>query len=101
MLRDIAADLRTLAHRHAAVPMLSRTHGQAATPTTLGKEMANFHARVERQIAAIAHVPIKGKVNGAVGNYNAHVVACPAVEFSGRVVVEADQTALKQRSGQR
>ncbi len=86
MLRDIAADLRTLAHRHAAVPMLSRTHGQAATPTTLGKEMANFHARVERQIAAIAHVPIKGKVNGAVGNYNAHVVACPGVDWEKMAV---------------
>ncbi len=81
MLRDIAADLRALAHLHAAVPMLSRTHGQAATPTTLGKEMANFHTRVERQIAAIAHVPVKGKINGAVGNYNAHVVACPDVDW--------------------
>jgi len=81
MLRDIAADLRVLAHLHAAVPMLSRTHGQAATPTTLGKEMANFYARIERQIVAIEHVPIKGKVNGAVGNYNAHVVACPDVDW--------------------
>jgi adenylosuccinate lyase len=63
--------------------MLSRTHGQAATPTTLGKEMANFYARVERQIAAIEHVPIKGKINGAVGNYNAHVVACPGVNWEG------------------
>jgi len=81
MLRDISADLRALAHRHAALPMLSRTHGQAATPTTLGKEMANFCARIERQIVAIEHVPIKGKINGAVGNYNAHVVACPDVDW--------------------
>ncbi len=80
-LRGVAGDLRQLAHAHAAVPMLSRTHGQAATPTTLGKEMANFYARVERQIAAIEHVPIKGKINGAVGNYNAHVVACPGVNW--------------------
>jgi adenylosuccinate lyase len=80
-LRSVADDLRQLAHAHAAVPMLSRTHGQAATPTTLGKEMANFYARVERQIAAIEHVPIKGKINGAVGNYNAHVVACPDVNW--------------------
>ncbi len=80
-LEDIAAALRTLAHAHADVAMLGRTHGQAATPTTLGKEMANVFARVERQIAAIAHVPIKGKMNGAVGNYNAHVVAYPDVDW--------------------
>ena len=81
MLRDIAADLRRFAHTHAAVPMLARTHGQAATPTTLGKEFANVYARVERQIAAFERVPIKGKINGAVGNYNAHVVAYPDVDW--------------------
>jgi len=80
-LRDIAAALRSLAHAHAALPMLSRTHGQPATPTTLGKEMANVYARLERQIAAIERVPLKGKANGAVGNYNAHVVAYPGVEW--------------------
>ena len=80
-LRDIAGVLRSLAHDHAAVPMLSRTHGQPATPTTLGKEMANVYARLERQIAAIERVPLKGKANGAVGNYNAHVVAYPDVEW--------------------
>jgi adenylosuccinate lyase len=80
-LRDVAADLRGLAHAHAAVPMLSRTHGQAATPTTLGKEMANVYARIERQIAAIERVPLKGKINGAVGNYNAHRVAYPEVDW--------------------
>ena len=80
-LRAIAADLRGLAHAHAAVPMLARTHGQAATPTTLGKEFANVYARLERQIAAIERVPLKGKINGAVGNYNAHVVACPDVDW--------------------
>ena len=61
--------------------MLSRTHGQPATPTTLGKEMANVYARLERQIAAIERVPLKGKANGAVGNYNAHVVAYPEVDW--------------------
>ena len=81
MLRDIAAALRTLAHAHAAIPMLSRTHGQPATPTTLGKEMANVYARLERQIAGIERVPLKGKANGAVGNYNAHVVAYPDVDW--------------------
>src|SRR6185436_401738 len=80
-LRDVAAALRSLAHAHAALPMLSRTHGQPATPTTLGKEMANVYARLERQIAAIERVPLKGKANGAVGNYNAHVAAYPDVDW--------------------
>jgi adenylosuccinate lyase len=61
--------------------MLARTHGQAATPTTLGKEMANFCARLAREIAAFARVPVKGKMNGAVGNYNAHVAAYPDVAW--------------------
>ena len=89
-LRAIVDDLRTLAHAHADVAMLSRTHGQAATPTTLGKEIANVVARLERQVTSLAHVPIKGKLNGAVGNYNAHVAAYPDVDWerlAARVVV--------------
>jgi adenylosuccinate lyase len=81
VLRDVAAALRMLAHANATVPMLSRTHGQAATPTTLGKEIANVYARIERQIVAIERVPIKGKANGAVGNYNAHLAAYPDVDW--------------------
>ena len=81
LLHAIAADLRALAHANASVSMLSRTHGQPATPTTLGKELANVCARLERQITAFARLPIKGKINGAVGNYNAHVVAYPNVEW--------------------
>src|SRR5436305_5769091 len=69
--------LRGLAKRHAAVPMLARTHGQAATPTTLGKEMANFAHRLARARDRIAAVSVFGKLNGAVGNYNAHNVAYP------------------------
>jgi adenylosuccinate lyase len=80
-LRAIASALRALAHAHAARPMLARTHGQPATPTTLGKEMANVYARLERAIASIEHVPIKGKMNGAVGNYNAHVAAYRDVDW--------------------
>jgi adenylosuccinate lyase len=80
-LESIAAELRALAHRHAALPMLARTHGQPATPTTLGKELANLCARLERQIAGFAKVPIKGKMNGAVGNYNAHLIAYPGVAW--------------------
>jgi adenylosuccinate lyase len=61
--------------------MLARTHGQPATPTTLGKEIANVVARIERQTAALTRLPIKGKINGAVGNYNAHTVAYPDVDW--------------------
>jgi adenylosuccinate lyase len=80
-LHDVAADLRALAHRYADVPMLARTHGQPATPTTLGKEMANVCARIERAVTTLAQVVVKGKINGAVGNYNAHVVAYPDVDW--------------------
>ncbi len=80
-LRAIAADLRQLAHANADVAMLARTHGQPATPTTLGKEIANVVARLDRAIAAFAHVVVKGKLNGAVGNYNAHVAAYPDVDW--------------------
>jgi adenylosuccinate lyase len=73
--------LRTLARRHAALPMLSRTHGQAATPTTLGKEIANFVQRLRRAHERIRAVAILGKMNGAVGNYNAHRVAYPNVNW--------------------
>ena len=71
-----------LAHRYAAQPMLSRTHGQPATPTTLGKELANFVHRMKRQRANLAAVPIQGKFNGAVGNYNAHLVAVPEADWA-------------------
>ncbi|HEY6939971.1 adenylosuccinate lyase [Dokdonella sp.] len=80
-LDAVAAKLRALAHEHAALPMLSRTHGQTASPTTLGKEIANVLARVERQRRQIAAVELTGKINGAVGNYNAHVVAYPEVDW--------------------
>ena len=81
LLEAIASDLRALAHAHAEVPMLARTHGQPATPTTLGKEFANVFARLERQIASFARMPVKGKLNGAVGNYNAHVIAYPDIDW--------------------
>ncbi|MBA3024544.1 MAG: adenylosuccinate lyase, partial [Sideroxydans sp.] len=65
----------------ADVPMLSRTHGQPASPTTLGKELANVVYRLERQIAQVAAVPLLGKINGAVGNYNAHLSAYPDIDW--------------------
>ena len=80
-LDGIVATLRTLAQEQAARPMLSRTHGQTASPTTLGKEMANVVARLERQRRQIAAVELTGKINGAVGNYNAHVVSYPGVDW--------------------
>lgn len=73
--------IRKLAHRYADQPMLSRTHGQPATPTTLGKEMANFVARLNRQTKQLAAAPLLGKMNGAVGNFNAHLVAYPNVNW--------------------
>lgn len=87
----LIATMRALAGRHAALPMLSRTHGQTASPTTLGKEVANVAARLERSRARIAAVPMLAKMNGAVGNYNAHVSAYPEVDweaFARRVVTE-------------
>ena len=75
------ATLRALAHAQAVQPMLSRTHGQTASPTTLGKEIANVVARLERQRRQIAQVELTGKINGAVGNYNAHLVAYPDVDW--------------------
>jgi adenylosuccinate lyase len=77
----LVGDLRILAHDHAALPMLARTHGQAATPTTLGKEMANVVSRLERAGALFAEVELPGKINGAVGNYNAHLAAYPAIDW--------------------
>jgi len=73
--------LRALAHEHAAQPMLSRTHGQAASPTTVGKEFANVCARLMRQRTQLAAVPLLGKINGAVGNYNAHLAAYPELDW--------------------
>lgn len=71
-----------LAHEHAAQPMLSRTHGQPASPTTVGKEMANVAARLRRQQKQMLSVPLLGKINGAVGNYNAHLCAYPEKDWS-------------------
>ena len=89
-LRKIHDALTELALANAAVPMLSRTHGQPASPTTLGKEIANIAKRLERAIAAIAAVPLLGKMNGAVGNYNAHLSAYPDFDWErfSREVVE-------------
>lgn len=77
----LVATLRQMAHDLAGQPMLSRTHGQTASPTTVGKEIANVVARIARQRTQIAAVELLGKINGAVGNYNAHVIAYPEVDW--------------------
>ena len=80
-LAEIAAKLRQMAHSLAAQPMMSRTHGQPATPTTLGKEIANVLARLQRQTAQLEKQEFLGKINGAVGNYNAHLSAYPNMDW--------------------
>jgi len=88
-LDAVITRLRELAHQYAAVPMLSRTHGQTASPTTVGKEFANVAARLLAARAAIADVKLLAKMNGAVGNYNAHLSAWPDFDwesFSRRVI---------------
>ncbi len=90
-LDQVVDKLHALAHELADAPMLARTHGQAATPTTLGKEMANVVHRLRRARARIAGVSLTGKINGAVGNYNAHLAAYPTFDWEGfaRKFVEA------------
>ncbi len=92
LMRQVAESIRTLAVQFADVPMLSRTHGQPASPTTMGKELANVVYRLERQIAQVAAVPLLGKINGAVGNYNAHLSAYPEIDWeaNAREFIEGD-----------
>lgn len=80
-LDQVIATLRALAHEHAGLSLLSRTHGQTASPSTMGKEIANVVARLERQRRQLVAIEIPGKINGAVGNYNAHVISYPGVDW--------------------
>ncbi|MGB9092533.1 MAG: adenylosuccinate lyase [Gallionella sp.] len=82
-LNVLIARLKSIAHQHAELPMLCRTHGQTATPSTLGKEMANVVYRLQRAERRVADIAILGKINGAVGNYNAHLAAYPDVDWAG------------------
>jgi adenylosuccinate lyase len=93
----IIARLREMAHQHAAVPMLSRTHGQTASPTTVGKELANVVVRLAAARERIAAVKLMGKMNGAVGNYNAHLSAWPDFDweaFSQNVIETPEPLGL-------
>lgn len=80
-MKEVLEQIKQLAHTHQDQPMLSRTHGQTASPSTMGKEMANVAARLERQIKQIEAVELLGKINGAVGNYNAHISAYPEIDW--------------------
>jgi adenylosuccinate lyase len=92
-LDALIVKMRAMAHTHAAVPMLSRTHGQTASPTTVGKEIANVVVRLVAARERIASVKLMAKMNGAVGNYNAHLAAWPDFDWEGfsRKVVEAQE----------
>ncbi|SUD91069.1 adenylosuccinate lyase [Psychrobacter phenylpyruvicus] len=93
-LQEVTDSIVALAKEHAKQPMLSRTHGQTASPTTLGKEMANVAYRLARQIKQINEVELLGKINGAVGNYNAHLSAYPEVDWTAHA-----QSFITQRLG--
>jgi adenylosuccinate lyase len=93
-LQAVIAKLTQLAHAHADIAMMSRTHGQPASPSTLGKEMANVVARLRRAEQRIASVEILGKMNGAVGNYNAHLSAYPDFDWQA-----FSRTVIEQRLG--
>ena len=80
-MRAIIGGIEAIAREHATLPMLSRTHGQTASPTTLGKEMANVAVRLKRQLDAVESIEPLGKFNGAVGNFNAHMSAYPSLDW--------------------
>ena len=82
VIEQITAAIAQMSRDFATTPMLSRTHGQTASPTTVGKEMANVAARLNRQIEQIRSIPLLGKINGAVGNYNAHLSAYPQLDWA-------------------
>lgn len=91
-LNEIAAKLQQMAHELAEVPMMSRTHGQPATPTTLGKEVANVLQRLRRQIKQLEAQEFLGKINGAVGNYNAHMTAYPNMDWEAHCRTFVEQS---------
>ncbi|GAB2794871.1 adenylosuccinate lyase [Halomonas shantousis] len=93
-MRDIVAAVEALAHQHAEQPMLSRTHGQTASPTTLGKEMANVAYRLRRQLKQIESAELLGKINGAVGNYNAHLATYPEIDWAANARTFVEELGL-------
>ena len=93
-MMDVLTQIKHLAHDHQSQPMLSRTHGQTASPSTMGKEMANVAARLQRQIKQIKQVEFLGKINGAVGNYNAHYTAYPEIDWQANAQIFVESLGL-------
>jgi adenylosuccinate lyase len=93
-MTEVLAQIKHLAHSHQNQPMLSRTHGQTASPSTMGKEMANVAARLERQLKQIQQMEFLGKINGAVGNYNAHYAAYPEIDWQANAQVFVESLGL-------
>ncbi len=93
-LNQIVDAIAQLANDYAAIPMLSRTHGQTASPSTMGKELANVVARLRRQVKQIESVELLGKINGAVGNYNAHISAYPDVDWQANAQTFVESLGL-------
>ncbi|MCC2638182.1 MAG: purB [Moraxellaceae bacterium] len=93
-MQQLVDAIKALARTHAELPMLSRTHGQTASPTTLGKEMANVAYRLERQVKHFGQVEILAKINGAVGNYNAHLSAYPDVDWEANAKAFVESLGL-------
>jgi adenylosuccinate lyase len=93
-MAQIVTALTSLAQATANTPMLSRTHGQTASPTTMGKELANVVARLQRQLTQLESVPFLGKINGAVGNYNAHLSAYPDVDWQANAAQFVESLGL-------
>jgi adenylosuccinate lyase len=93
-MHTLTDGIATLAKAYANDPMLSRTHGQTASPTTVGKEMANVAARLRRQLTQIDQVELLGKINGAVGNYNAHLSAYPAIDWEANAKIFVEGLGL-------
>ncbi|WP_432698692.1 adenylosuccinate lyase [Marinobacterium sp. YM272] len=93
-MQKIADEIAELARKHADQPMLSRTHGQTASPSTLGKEMANVACRLQRQLKQLDAIEFFGKINGAVGNYNAHLSAYPEVDWEANAKTFVESLGL-------
>ena len=93
-MQDVLRQIKQLAHDHQNQPMLSRTHGQPASPSTMGKEMANVAARLQRQLKQIKKMELLGKINGAVGNYNAHYSAYPEIDWQANAQTFVESLGL-------
>ncbi len=90
-LEKLSTKLLSLANEYKSIPLMSRTHGQSATPTTIGKEFYNVYYRIERQLKQLKNQEILGKINGAVGNYNAHIVSYPSIDWQNLAKIMVEQ----------